>query len=96
MSFNKYYYEVYLPLHRDKYNKRCHYVGIALTLFYICFCIINLYWWPLIMAPFISYPFAWIGHLFFEVNIPASWSNPFYAKLANWRMFIEWMIGKRE
>tara|TARA_R110000787_G_scaffold104936_6_gene212336 strand:+ start:1559 stop:1738 length:180 start_codon:yes stop_codon:yes gene_type:complete len=44
------------------------------------------YWWFLILAPFIVYPFAWAGHFFFEKNIPAAWSNPIWAKLSDWRM----------
>jgi hypothetical protein len=48
----------------------------------------------ILLAPFIVYPFAWSGHYFFEKNEPAAFKNPWMAKLADWRMFCEIIIGK--
>jgi len=48
----------------------------------------------ILLAPFVVYPFAWSGHYFFEKNEPAAFKNPWMAKLADWRMFCEIIIGK--
>lgn len=66
--------------------KALHVLGQIITLVYITICMAKGYWWFLILAPFIVYPFAWAGHFFFEKNIPAAWSNPIWAKLSDWRM----------
>tara|TARA_B100000073_G_scaffold256822_1_gene216740 strand:+ start:288 stop:449 length:162 start_codon:yes stop_codon:yes gene_type:complete len=46
------------------------------------------------LIPFVIYPFAWSGHYFFEKNKPAAFSNPLYAKISDWIMFKDIIIGK--
>jgi len=48
----------------------------------------------LLAAPFIIYPFAWSGHYFFEKNKPAAFSNPIKAKICDWIMFKDIIIGR--
>lgn len=53
--------------------------------------------WPLLLAvPFIVYPFAWAGHIFFEKNKPAAWSKPLWAKACDWLMLKDTLTGKLE
>ena len=47
-----------------------------------------------LIAPFIVYPFAWSGHYFFEKNKPAAFQNPIYAKISDWIMFKEILLGR--
>ena len=93
MKFNE-YYEKYLTLHQNKICRRLHFMGLSTTFVYISTCLYYSCYWGLLAAPFIVYPFAWAGHLFFEKNRPAAWSSPLMAKLSDLRMFGEMLIGK--
>jgi len=89
------YYEYYLSLHQNKWCRRLHVLGQLFTIAYIIFSIkTNL--WLLIASPFVVYPFAWSGHYFFEKNEPAAFSNPLWAKMCDWVMLKDIVIGKIE
>ena len=89
------YYEYYLSLHQNNWCRRLHVLGQLFTIAYIIFSIkINL--WLLIASPFVVYPFAWSGHYFFEKNEPAAFSNPLWAKMCDWVMLKDIIIGKIE
>ena len=93
MTFKEYYVK-YLTLHKNPINRRLHFLGNILTLLYILWVVYNQYWLAIIAAPFIIYPFAWSGHLFFEKNEPAAWSNPLRAKLSDWLMIYHILTGR--
>lgn len=99
MTF-KDYYKVYLTLHQNKWNRRLHFVGQLMTIFYFlgCFYLVfykSLFFIPLLIAlPVIVYPFAWSGHFFIEKNKPAAFKNPIWAKACDWIMFKDIILGK--
>ena len=41
----------------------------------------------------IGYGFAWIGHFVFEKNKPASFKQPVYSFISDWRMFADVLRG---
>ena len=86
MNFKE-YYQYYLTLHSHPTCKFLHALGQVATLVYIGMCVMLGYWWLLLVAPFVVYPFAWSGHYFFEKNKPAAWTNPLWAKMSDWVMF---------
>jgi len=88
------YYRDYLILHQNKNCRRLHVVGNIITLFFIVGCVYSHAWIFLLGAPLIVYPFAWVGHLFFEKNKPAAWQNPIKAKICDWLMMRDIFIGK--
>lgn len=93
MNFKEYYMK-YLNLHKNKTCRLLHYIGQWATILTV-FLIIKYSFWLLIpIVPFVVYPFAWIGHYFFEKNEPAAFKNPFLAKLSDWKMFFEISVGK--
>jgi hypothetical protein len=51
-------------------------------------------WVLLLLSPFVVYPFAWSGHYFFEKNKPAAFKNPLWAKLSDWVMLKDIIIGR--
>ena len=95
LSF-KDYYAYYLTLHQNRWNRRLHVLGQVLTLFFIFFVIYTNLMILLLLSPFIIYPFAWSGHFFFEKNKPAAFKNPIWAKISDWIMFKDWILGKIE
>ena len=93
ITFKK-YYKNYLKLHKNKWCRRFHFLGQLATIFFIIFCFFKKSYLLLIFTPFIVYPFAWAGHYFFEKNKPAAFKNPLMAKLSDWIMFKDIIIGK--
>jgi len=93
MTFGE-YYKYYLTLHQNKWCRRLHAFGQLATVVYITMTLYSGYLYLLILAPFIVYPFAWAGHFFFEKNIPAAFSNPVWAKMCDWVMLKDMLIGR--
>ena len=92
----KEYYEYYLKLHENKVCRRLHVVGQLTTISLLLYALFAQMWLLLLLVPFIIYPFAWAGHLFFEKNKPAAWSNPLWAKVCDWLMLRDWILGRIE
>ena len=93
MNFNE-YYEYYLSLHQNKWCRRLHVLGQIITVSFLL-AVIKLKTWPLLfLVPFVIYPFAWSGHFFFEKNKPAAFSRPIWAKVCDWIMLRDWILGR--
>ena len=93
MNFNE-YYEYYLSLHQNKWCRRLHVLGQIVTVSFLL-AVIKLKIWPLLfLVPFVVYPFAWSGHFFFEKNKPAAFSKPMWAKVCDWIMLKDWILGE--
>jgi len=95
------YYEFYLTLHQNKWCRRLHVIGQLITILYVTFCVLSSQWLLLILAPFVVYPFAWSGHLFFEKNKPLAWEGKkdygwttLKAKVCDWIMLKDILLGK--
>jgi hypothetical protein len=88
------YYEHYLTLHQNKWNRRLHALGQVFTVIFVIMCANQQFWLLLLLTPFVVYPFAWSGHYFFEKNKPAAFKSPLYAKASDWVMLKDMIIGK--
>ncbi|MDB3884533.1 DUF962 domain-containing protein [Porticoccaceae bacterium] len=93
MNFSQ-YYQNYLTLHQNKWNRRLHVIGQCCTISYVILVVYFEVWLLLVLSPVVVYPFAWSGHYFFEKNTPAAFSNPLWAKLCDWIMLKDILIGK--
>jgi len=93
MKFNE-YYEYYLTLHQNKWTKRLHVAGQLATVLFVVVCISVQAWPALLITPFVVYPFAWIGHAYFEKNKPAAWSRPLWAKACDWIMLRDILLRR--
>jgi len=93
MTFNE-YYQHYLTLHQNRWNRRLHVLGQIATIMFISYAISSNMWALLLVAPFVIYPFAWTGHFVFEKNRPAAFSRPVWAKACDWVMLKDIIIGK--
>tara|TARA_Y100001973_G_C4959436_1_gene214218 strand:+ start:244 stop:534 length:291 start_codon:yes stop_codon:yes gene_type:complete len=90
----KEYYSHYLSLHTHPKCRLLHFIGQWLTIAFVVYVCFLKFWVLLLLSPFIVYPFAWSGHYFFEKNEPAAFKNPFYAKISDWIMFKDILLGK--
>ena len=93
MTLNN-YYKHYLSLHTNPKCRLLHFLGQIMTLLYLGYVILKQYWLLISLAPLVVYPFAWSGHYYFEKNTPAAFNNPFYAKISDWIMFKDILLGK--
>ena len=88
------FYPFYLSEHSDRTCRRLHFAGSTLALF----CLVALFvtrnpWW-LLAALLCGYGFAWVGHFMFEKNQPASFKQPLYSLMGDWRMYWDILSGK--
>jgi hypothetical protein len=95
MNFSE-YYQYYLTLHKNKWCRRMHVLGQLVTVLYAYLCLTSLPVYAILLLPFVVYPFAWTGHYIFEKNEPAAFTNPVYAKAADWVMLKDWILGRVE
>lgn len=88
------FYPFYLHEHSHPTCRRLHFVGSALAPVFVALAIVraNPLW--LLAALLSGYGFAWIGHFAFEKNRPASFKQPLYSFLGDWKMFGE-MLTRR-
>lgn len=90
----KNYYKYYLTLHQNPKCRLLHFIGQVVTIIFTIDVLYNGWWYLIPIIPFVVYPFAWIGHLFFENNKPAAFSRPLYAKMSDWLMFKDILLRR--
>jgi len=70
-----------------------HFIGTALVVGFTLTAIVT-HWWFLLALPVVGYGFAWLGHVIFEKNRPATFGNPFYSLAGDFVMFAEILRGR--
>ena len=73
--------------------RRLHFLGSALVLVAMLAGFL-FHWKFFILTPFLGYGFAWVGHLGFEKNRPATFEFPIYSFLSDWLMFRDILMGR--
>jgi hypothetical protein len=72
-----------------------HVIGSALVLVALAAAIVTRNPRLLLLMPVIGYGFAWVGHVAFEKNKPATFTYPLYSLMGDWVMFAEIVSGRR-
>jgi hypothetical protein len=88
------FYPFYLGEHQNIYCRILHFVG--------SWCVIGAFvtlaytsrWGYVWVLPLIGYSFAWVGHLVFEKNRPATFKYPLYSFAGDWVMWWQLLTGK--
>lgn len=88
------FYSYYLNLHSNFMCRRLHFIGTCgvIALLLLFFFTGNLV--LLALLPVTGYGLAWIGHLIFERNRPATMKYPFWSLLADFRLFWDILVGR--
>ena len=89
------FYPFYLGEHRNAACRRMHVIGSALVLVALAAAIVTRNPWLLLLMPVVGYGFAWVGHVAFEKNKPATFTYPLYSLMGDWVMFAEIVSGRR-
>lgn len=84
-SFDE-FWRHYQSLHRHPANRALHGVGTALAVSLLGYALLRRRFRLLPFIPLVGYMPAWLGHLVFERNRPASFTHPLWSLLANFRM----------
>jgi hypothetical protein len=88
------FYPFYLSEHSDRTCRRLHFAGSSLALLCLVALIVTRNPWWLLAALVCGYGFAWIGHFVFEKNQPASFKQPLYSLMGDWKMLWQIITGK--
>lgn len=88
------FYPFYLNQHKNKTCRRLHFVGSFLIVSLIAYAVLFSHYLSLWLIPVIGYGFAWIGHVAFERNKPATFIYPIYSLMGDWVMFKDILLGK--
>lgn len=88
------FYPYYLGEHSNRICRRLHFVGSTLALVLLAAAAVTQQWWLAGLAMVEGYGFAWVGHFFFEHNKPASFKQPWFSWLGDWKMWWQTLTGK--
>lgn len=88
------FYKFYLNEHHDLTCRRLHFVGSSIGLYMIAKAITKKQKRYLGYGILAGYACAWVGHFGFEKNKPASFKQPLYSLISDWRMFSHILTGQ--
>jgi hypothetical protein len=75
------FWPYYVSQHRNPTSRKLHFIGTSIAMG--CVAISPFSPGALLVAPIAGYGLAWLGHLAFEKNKPATWGG---AKFALWSL----------
>ncbi|MBO3660282.1 DUF962 domain-containing protein [Acinetobacter variabilis] len=87
------FYRFYLTEHRHIMSRRLHVAGSSIGLYFFSKALHQRKAKYLAYGILSGYACAWIGHFIFEKNKPASFKQPLYSFISDWRMFADVLRG---
>ena len=88
------FYPHYLRAHQNRTNRRLHFFGTTLVILLLVAIVTTGAFTWLIAVPVAGYGPAWVGHFYFERNRPATFSQPLYSLIGDFRMYADTWMGK--
>lgn len=87
------FYRFYLTEHRNIMSRRLHVTGSSIGLYFFAKAIVKSKPRYFAYGLISGYACAWVGHFIFEKNKPASFKQPLYSFISDWRMFADVLKG---
>ena len=87
------FYRFYLTEHRNIMSRRLHVAGSSIGLYFFAKGMKQRKVKYFAYGLFSGYACAWIGHFVFEKNKPASFKQPIYSFMSDWKMFSDVLRG---
>jgi hypothetical protein len=88
------FYPFYLSEHSKPTTRRLHFIGSSLSLACLVLLVLSGDPWWFVAALFCGYGFAWFAHFAVEKNRPATFRQPFYSFIGDWKMFWQILTGQ--
>ncbi|EOQ71135.1 hypothetical protein F931_00193 [Acinetobacter pittii ANC 4050] len=88
------FYCFYLTEHRNIMSRRLHVVGSSIGIYFFSKAIRKKQAKYVLYGLVAGYANAWVGHFVFEKNKPASFKQPFYSFISDWRMLTDVARGR--
>lgn len=88
------FYRFYLTEHRNIASRRLHAAGSSIGLYFFSKAIRKRQAKYAVYGLVSGYACAWVGHFFFEHNKPASFKQPLYSFISDWRMLSDIARGR--
>lgn len=87
------FYRFYLTEHRNIMSRRLHATGSSIGLYFFAKAFRKKQAKYLAYGLVSGYACAWVGHFVFEKNKPASFKQPLYSFISDWRMLTDVLRG---
>ena len=87
------FYRFYLTEHRNIMSRRLHAVGSSVGIYFFAQAIRQRNPKYFVYGLVSGYACAWVGHFVFEKNKPASFKQPLYSFISDWRMLSDIIRG---
>lgn len=87
------FYRFYLTEHRNIMSRRLHVAGSTIGLYFFSKGIRQRKAKYFALGLLSGYACAWVGHFVFEKNKPASFKQPLYSFISDWRMLSDVLRG---
>lgn len=88
------FYRFYLTEHHNLSCRRLHFLGSSLGLLSFAYGLKKSQKRYFAYGLLAGYTCAWIGHFVFEKNKPASFKQPLYSFISDWRMYYHIVTGQ--
>ena len=88
------FYPFYLGEHANLTSRRLHFAGSNLAIVLVIAAVVTQRWWLLPLALVQGYAFAWVGHVCFELNRPATFRYPLFSFRADWCLWWGIVTGR--
>lgn len=90
------FYPYYLQQHTNSTSRRLHVGGTLLAVAAALSALATGRWPWLLAVPLAGYLPAWIGHVLFERNAPATLRHPLYSLRGDFNLLLEVLSGRRD
>lgn len=87
------FYRFYLTEHRNIMSRRLHAAGSSIGIYFFTQAIRQRKVKYVLYGLVSGYACAWVGHFVFEKNKPASFKQPLYSFISDWRMLSDILRG---
>lgn len=87
------FYSFYLTEHRNIMSRRLHAAGSSIGIYFFTQAIRQRKAKYVLYGLVSGYACAWVGHFVFEKNKPASFKQPLYSFISDWRMLSDILRG---
>ena len=88
------FYPFYLSEHSRPTTRRLHFIGSSLGLVCLLLLVLSGNLWWLAVGFVCGYGFAWFAHVAVEKNRPATFRQPLYSFMGDWKMFWQMLTGQ--